>query len=213
MRFLSADNAATVLADSLAIDGTTLQVTGGTGVLFPVPVEDISYFVATLSDSTGVIREIVHVLAVDDDTFTIVRAQEGTDALAWSAGSNVEQLITAAQIQGLVQISTGGPVVLPLRSVTAAGPVTMLDTDYELAINQTVAAPIDVTLMTAPAAGTRILVTDAKGDASTNRIRVKVPAGATLNGISGSGAYYDITADYGWVFMRALDPTTWSITG
>jgi hypothetical protein len=45
----------------------------------------------------------VHVTNVTGDTITMVRAQEGTSALAWSANDLFDNLITAGTLQALVQ--------------------------------------------------------------------------------------------------------------
>lgn len=69
------------------------------------------------------------------------------------------------------------------REITAAGPVTVTDTDRILLINQTVGAPI--TLNLGPAAsrsGFDLVVIDKKGDAQTNNITIDPSGSETVNG-------------------------------
>lgn len=87
------NNGSSLLSSSLATGDTTLSVTSGEGLLFPVlSVGD--YFYATLQDVINNI-EIIKVTARTTDAMTIVRAQEGTTARAWNGGDLVEQRITA----------------------------------------------------------------------------------------------------------------------
>lgn len=69
------------------------------------------------------------------------------------------------------------------RTITAAGPVTVTDTDRILLINQTVAAPI--TINAGPAAnraGLDLVIIDVKGDAATNNITFDPSGSETVNG-------------------------------
>jgi hypothetical protein len=71
----------------------------GTGALFPAPVSGTSFFKLTLIDAaTGQISEIVHVTARTGDTLTIVRAQEGTLARAWSVNDIAANMMTAGTL-------------------------------------------------------------------------------------------------------------------
>ncbi len=96
MTRLAANNAATALAQPLAPGDTTVTVRAGGFESFPAPTPG-NIFVATLSDATGLITEIVHVTLVSGDTAAIVRAQENTVALNWPAGSLFQNLWTAGQ--------------------------------------------------------------------------------------------------------------------
>ncbi len=91
-----ANNATSVIADvgGISAGSTSLTVTAGHGDRFPV-IESPHYFMATLVDTSGN-REIVKVTAraLSSNTMTIVRAQEGTTARAFAAGSLVELRIT-----------------------------------------------------------------------------------------------------------------------
>lgn len=84
------DNASTTLAANITSTATSLSVTSGTGSLFPT-LTGSQWFVATLiKNGVPTTQEIIRVSARSGDNFTtIVRAQEGTTALAWNAGDTV----------------------------------------------------------------------------------------------------------------------------
>ena len=103
MILLAANNAQSNLAGSISSTATSVNLTPGTGILFPSPQAG-QYFVATFVDAaTGLLREIVHVTAVSGDTMTIVRAQEGTNPLAWNAGDLFLNQFTAGSLAALSQ--------------------------------------------------------------------------------------------------------------
>ena len=104
LTMLAANNASTLLVSDISASSTTLQVSTGTGDLFPSPVSGISYFKVTLTSlAAGKTKEIVHVTSRSGDTFTITRGQEGTDAAAWGSGSSVANLFTAGTFSSLAQ--------------------------------------------------------------------------------------------------------------
>ena len=59
------------------------------------------YFYATLTDANDAAHEIVKVTAVASSTFTITRAQDGTMAQAWPAGTKIEMRWNAASVADL----------------------------------------------------------------------------------------------------------------
>lgn len=96
---LAANNAQSVLAAGISASATTMTLNTGTGALFPAPVSGTSFFKLTLIDAaTGQISEIVHVTARTGDTLTIVRAQEGTLARAWSVNDIAANMMTAGTL-------------------------------------------------------------------------------------------------------------------
>lgn len=100
---LWANDASSTLAGAITNVATTANLAVGTGVLFPNPTNG-DYFCLTFRDAaTGLIDEIVHVTARSGDTITMVRAQEGTSALPWSAGDLADNLITAGSLMSLLQ--------------------------------------------------------------------------------------------------------------
>ena len=95
---LFANNAATTLASSITNSATSLTVATGTGALFPSPTGS-QYFYCTLIDAaTNSVIEIIKVTARSTDTFTIVRAQDGTTASAYVAGDKVELRLVRASL-------------------------------------------------------------------------------------------------------------------
>lgn len=102
------NNAATTLASGILAGATSLTVATGTGGLFPT-LTGSNFFYCTLQNTAGTIVEIVKVTARSTDTFTIVRAQEGTSASAFSTGDKVELRLTAGEINLLFAgVAQGG---------------------------------------------------------------------------------------------------------
>lgn len=85
---LYANNAESTLAGAITNVALSLNVSPGSGVLFPNPNNGLGqFFRLSLTDaSTTLQHEIVYVTAKSTDAFTILRAQEGTTAQAWGAG-------------------------------------------------------------------------------------------------------------------------------
>jgi hypothetical protein len=103
MAALFTNNASAPIASSILTSSTSITVSSGQGAEFPV-LSGTDYFIATLVDTSNNI-EIVKVTARSGDTMTVVRAQEGTTARAYSAGSLLELRITAGVINNLAQLS------------------------------------------------------------------------------------------------------------
>ena len=97
MAQLFTDNAQSLLAADITSGALSLTVTAGHGDKFPAPTGD-DYFMLTLasvSNGAEVAWEIVKVTARSVDTLTIVRAQEGTSAVGWTAGDSLGLRVTA----------------------------------------------------------------------------------------------------------------------
>ena len=101
---LFANNAATTLASGITNTATSLTVATGTGALFPSP-SGSTYFYMTLANTAGTV-EIVKCTARSTDTFTIVRGQDGTLAVAWNSGDKVEQRVVAADLNNFGQLDS-----------------------------------------------------------------------------------------------------------
>lgn len=105
-KVLFSNNAATFSAGYISSTDTSLTVDTGTGVLFPSIAEGSGdYFYITIVDLNGNF-EIVKVIDRAEDTFTIVRAQDNTEAISFPQGSSVEQRVTAASLNDLVTTIT-----------------------------------------------------------------------------------------------------------
>jgi len=95
------NNATTTLASGITNVATSLTVASGTGAKFPT-LSGSDVFYATLANTAGTV-EIVQVTARSTDTFTIVRGQDGTTAVAWNTGDKVELRVTAADLAAMAQ--------------------------------------------------------------------------------------------------------------
>ena len=101
--FLFADNARSTLGASLSIGGTTITLASGGGALFPNPGPN-QQFALTLNDAaTQALFETVWCTSRAGDVLTVLRAQEGTSALAWGIGDFCWNGPTAGQMNNLVQ--------------------------------------------------------------------------------------------------------------
>jgi hypothetical protein len=87
--------AKTTLSGSISNTAVSIALASGSGSLFPALTGN-QYFIGVLTDAaTQLNHEIVKVTARSGDTVTVVRAQEGTTALNWSAGDYFANLVTA----------------------------------------------------------------------------------------------------------------------
>jgi hypothetical protein len=115
MSQLFSNNASTTLNGGITNSVTSLVVSSTTN--FPTISNIGDYFYATITDNISN-WEIVKVTATSGTTFTVVRGQDNTTALAWSNGVVVEIRPVA---QGLRDISnytaTGGSVASSLQSL------------------------------------------------------------------------------------------------
>lgn len=113
MKLRFANNATSLLAAGISAGGTTITVTTGDGALFPTLIGG-DYFMCTLVQGSTI--EIVQVTARTGDSMTVVRAQEGTSASAFTAGAVVSNRLTAASLDAI-----GGGVGEKLYSYTTLG--------------------------------------------------------------------------------------------
>ncbi|SHN69132.1 hypothetical protein [Bradyrhizobium erythrophlei] len=105
MILLFANNAVSTIASPLTPTSVSVQVAPGTGALFPQPIVGQQFFKLTFVDAlTGLENEIVHVTQVVGDVFTIVRGQEGTQALSWLVGDAARNMTTAGTQSNFIQV-------------------------------------------------------------------------------------------------------------
>jgi hypothetical protein len=90
------NNASGTLATAINASDTGIVLTTGNGASFPT-LGASDYFYATL-ESTGGTLEVVKATARSGDSLTIVRAQEGTTANSFAAGSRFELRVTAQSV-------------------------------------------------------------------------------------------------------------------
>lgn len=96
MSALVSNNAYSTLASSLTNIATSLTVATGEGSRFPsASTATGAYFYATIIDTSNNL-EIVKVTNRSSDTFTIVRAQDGSTARAFSSSDRIELRPVAA---------------------------------------------------------------------------------------------------------------------
>jgi len=109
MTVLFKNNAHSTLASSITDSATSITLASGHGdARFPVTASP-NYFYATLIDSSNNL-EVVKCTARSSDVLTVVRAQEGTSARAYSTGDRIELRITAQGLEldaGQVQTING----------------------------------------------------------------------------------------------------------
>lgn len=98
-----ANNAATTLFSSVTVSDSQIVVSPGGGALFP-NAGSSDYFMVTVVNKTTSTLEIMKVTNRSGDTFTVVRAQEGTTARAFPSGSPVELRLTAQSILDAIDV-------------------------------------------------------------------------------------------------------------
>lgn len=123
--FVFANNAYSQLAVALAAGDTSLMVKAGTGDVFPNPGSGQQFAITLQDEATGTLTEIVYCTGRVADVLTIVRAQEGTTALAWAVGDYVQNFVTAGtaaafnQGPGLVVTVSGLPTAASNKGLRA----------------------------------------------------------------------------------------------
>jgi hypothetical protein len=116
--FIFANNAGSTFAGSISNTALSLNLQAGGGALFPNPTTGQVFQITAIDAATGLLREIMQCTARSADTLTVVRAQEGTTALAWNAGDLVQELWTAGQAGAMVQLGQAGTIFVPVVTQT-----------------------------------------------------------------------------------------------
>ncbi len=93
MGVILANNATGKLSSAITASATSISLQSGNGAAFPLPAAN-EWFPMTLIKATGEL-EIIKCTHRSDDTFTVVRAQEGTVGLSFNAGDRVSCRFTA----------------------------------------------------------------------------------------------------------------------
>src|SRR5580692_695946 len=102
------NNESTTIAGSITPTTLSVNLAAGSGAGFPQPTAGQAFIATFVDQATGTQREIVHCTAISGDTATIVRAQENTQAQAWTAGDIFAHLHTAGAMDAMVQFSELG---------------------------------------------------------------------------------------------------------
>lgn len=123
---LFSNNATSTLAAPVSAGATTITLASGTGALFPAPVSGQAFMLTLTDAATGLLTEIVQVTGRTSDILTVVRAQEGTTALTWSAGDIAANLLTAGTTSTFLQAGdTGGVYPIASNITVTSGGVTL----------------------------------------------------------------------------------------
>lgn len=85
---------------SPATTGTSIVVQTGDGAKFPAAPFNVTVWPTGVVPTSGN-AEIMRVTAIATDTFTVVRAQEGTTAISPTAGFQIGATITAKTMQDI----------------------------------------------------------------------------------------------------------------
>ena len=112
MGYIVINNACSTLATGLTATDTSIVVQPGHGARFDVGT---NYTYATLENSDDVI-EIVKVIARSGDTLTVVRGQDGTNAVAWSPEDVIEVRPCRAAFNDLIAAPLVGVTNLFLKA-------------------------------------------------------------------------------------------------
>jgi len=106
MTQLFTNNATSALAATTTTTATSLVLTTGSGVKFPV-LAGADFFMLTLVGLNAEFNEssweVVKVTGRSSDTLTVVRAQDNTSGVAWTSGTRVELRDTANTLSGFAQ--------------------------------------------------------------------------------------------------------------
>lgn len=216
--FLFANNATTTLSASVSATATVLNVASGDGDLFPSPASGQAFAVTLVDAETGLTNEICYCTARSGDALTVIRGQEGKNALAWSAGDTCANYITAdvmeswlqeSDLAGYLTETVGDSRYLMLSSTaiqTVTGPVTFSGTTLvptvtdwagkqavgasDLAQSLTTFSPIASTQsITVPSWASRIEIQVIGGGGGGSNCQTTADTGNKSGGGGGSGEY------------------------
>jgi len=140
MTQLFKNNATGSLASAISNSETLLALATGHGARFPA-ISGADHFMLTLVSLDGngneAAWEIVRVTARTNDSFTVVRGQEGTSAVAWSVGTRVELRVTAGTLDSFTDTEQAAAAA-PVQSVFGrTGAVALQSSDVTTALGFT----------------------------------------------------------------------------
>ena len=123
MSQLFANNAASELASAVTSGAVSLTLKTGDGAKFPTPAGG-DFFLVTLYQKVGqdeVNHEIVKCTARAGDVLTVVRAQEGTTARAFSVDDPLELRLTAGSLGSLTDATEATQTALNAKVGATGG--------------------------------------------------------------------------------------------
>lgn len=185
MPALFKNNASALLASSLTTTDTTVVLSAGLGNSFPSPTGS-SYFYGTLFDDLGN-YEIVKCTARTTDTLTVVRAQDGTNPLEFTAGDGFALRPIAAVLNNFAQLDAANTFT-GVNTFSAANIFTGAVSYTVSPTAPTVATPDNTTK----------LATTAFVTASIANIPAQVPTGSVF-------LLYQAAAPTGWTQVTTLN--------
>jgi hypothetical protein len=174
----------TTLASGISNSATSMTVATGTGAALLGGVTLSSGNIDTFSvaiDPDTQNEEIVFITANSSDTFTIVRNQSGTSAIAHSGGATVKHVFVS---EALNAFESGLNETIPLNAQTGTT-YTLVASDAGDLVTLTNASPITLTIplnsSVAFANGTQITITQA----GAGKVTVAGAVGVTVNSADG----------------------------
>lgn len=181
---LFANLAKSTLAGAITNTAVTAQLQTGTGALYPGPTSGQGYVATFVDAATGLLNEVVLVTQMTGDQITtMVRAQEGTGALAWNAGDFFYMLDTAGTMASMQQTQQAAPA----RVITSSASFTASNLDGGLGFARVSGlAATTVTLPVSPTNGQVIEIDDLVGNFNTYPITVTPNSGQNIVGLPGS---------------------------
>jgi hypothetical protein len=186
MALLFSNNAVTTLAAGATAGATTLTVTDGS--LFNTPTGGNTERL-TLERADGSAREIVTMTTRSGNTLTVQRAQEGTTALAWTAGDRVEGRVTKGVLDNFAQLSAdpvkiGAGASAPAIQTTALGAYASAasagSTAIGYAANASAAKCVAIGYGTLTAGGENAVAVGYNAAATNNAIAIGADAKASI---------------------------------
>ena len=116
----------TTLASGISNSATTMTVATGTGSALmggvTLAAANVDQFTVALDVDTNN-EEIVFITAVSSDTFTIVRGQAGTSAIAHTGGATVKHVLTSSDLTFYTTGVATADAAIPKALVTAKGDI------------------------------------------------------------------------------------------
>lgn len=204
--FLFSNNGNTTFAAPISNTATTLNVSSGSGALFPNPSAGQQFALTANDAATGSLFEIMYCTGRSGDTLTVVRAQEGTTALSWLAGDILYNGPTAGQQSSFLQSAS----LNPARIVTASGAFTMstLDAGGGVGLNRTSGLATSSTSLPNSATGGQLYaIEDLAKNFNAFPVTVNAPGGQSIAGaasvtlnVNGQCGYFRYYGSNIWSF-------------
>lgn len=201
---LFSNNASALLAATISSVDTVVQVAGGFGANFPSPSSP-QIFYATLEDDNGNI-EIVKCTSRTGDNLTVVRAQDGTTAQAFTLNvTRVELRLVEIVVEEFVQkngASMTGDLIMSGNSITDAvidGSSTQITGGEIVNVPVRNAAGVSTNEIAVPVSPGRATVGGAAILASGDDIVAELDAAGT---ITLNSATVGVVMDQGGAYLR-----------